>query len=566
LISKPFNFVVSSDNPVVPAIDQSPTKPTSDSWIVQSDETGDVIDVLAETIVNPSNLAPAQTSDSSFHSYYTTDYVPNIPVPPLLTTYRRLQNRLNDLSNLFEEIKKQYQDLMQNQSSGSQVHSYYQRCQNDLLLSEKSINIASVRDTLDKVRTLYMSAITIPSILQFSPHLTAYQLTLIESSIFRNIPCEALLSHSPRTPHKNIVASTDFFNYLTRFIEHTILLPQEAPCRAKIIRRWIKIATQLFDLNNYQSLKATVSALGTPPVQRLKKTWECISKKYMSRLELLSTLMSESDNYCRYREHMGLEKKKKHQQEQQHHVWTKPVVPFLGVFIHDVTYLQCAAKGNTNDTRFQDTLNHMEAFQRAPAYLQKPPSHYYTNHGNNGGNHASKKHIPNAITNALHLGPKSTVNDEDMDLDLKQQLITQYLLVRPWVSEKTIDALSNLREPKSILPVISTRLSSKPIPDQLLNEPLQVSPVTPISDENKKLLGFWPFRKSNDLNRSSNTPPEPSWSEDDEDEEDEDEEVTNMTLMNDNRKGHYEKMMESQPIQYESLHHPNTTTISLQSS
>jgi hypothetical protein len=143
------------------------------------------------------------------------------------------------------------------------------------------------------------------------------------------------------------------------------------------------------------------------------------------------------------------------------------------------------------------------------------------------------------------------------------------------VSEKTIDALSNLREPKSILPVITvnTRLSSKstirtPESNQLLNvEPLQVSPVTPISsDENKKLLGFWPFRKSNDLNRSSNTPPEPSWSEDDEDEEDEDEEVTNMTLIDDNRKEHYEVMIESQPIQYESLHHPNTTAISLQSS
>ncbi|KAI8886244.1 ras GEF, partial [Backusella circina FSU 941] len=507
-------------------------------------------DVLSETIVNSSNLVPAQTSDSSFHSYYTTDYVPNIPVPPLLTTYRRLQNRLNDLENFFEETKKQQQQLIQQQQSTDNQYHFYQQ----------------------QLRILYMSAMTIPSILQFSPHLIAYQLTLIESSIFRGIPCEALLSHSTRTPHKKIVASTDFFNYITRFIEHTILLPQEAPCRAKSISRWIKIATKLLALNNYQSLKAIVSALGTPPVQRLKKTWECIPKKHMSRLELLSTLMSESNNYRRYREHMGLEKKTKQQQlqVQQHHVWTKPVVPFLGVFIHDVTYLQCAANGNTKDTRFQDILNHMEAFQRAPEYPQRPPPHYYANHGsNNGGNFnhsGSKKHIPNAITNALHLGSsaknQSTINTaalmgdehhEETELELEQQLIIQYLLIRPWVSEKTIDALSNLREPK---PTTSpTSLATTTTVNGRFN-----------GDESKKLLGFWPFRRSSDLNRSSiNTPPEPSWSEDEEDEDEEDEEVTTMTLINNDRKRHYEKIIESQPIQYESIHHPDpTSTISLQ--
>ncbi|KAG1241652.1 hypothetical protein G6F68_016578 [Rhizopus microsporus] len=97
--------------------------------------------------------------------------------------------------------------------------------------------------------------------MEFPAGLLAYQLTLIESAIFRAIPREALLSHSARKPHVRVVASTDFFNFLTRTIEHSILLPQEACRRAEILNRWIKVASKLLTLSNYQTLKAVVSAL-----------------------------------------------------------------------------------------------------------------------------------------------------------------------------------------------------------------------------------------------------------------------------------------------------------------
>ena len=399
----------------------------SKSWVVQSDSNSkrDSIDVLLETVIDPSNLVPAQTNTGDSlaipNTSHSTAYVPNIPAPPLLATHRRLQQRLEDLQMDLEQCK---------QDEGG------------LLISERSYKVSCAKQTLEKVRTLYMSAMTIPSILQFPPHLIAYQLTLIESSIFRGIPRQALLSHTTRTPHRKIVASTDFFNFMTRSIEHSILLPQEASKRAEIILRWIKIATKLLALNNYQTLKAIVSALGTPPVQRLRRTWECIPKKRMGRLELLNSLMSETDNYRKYREHMGLEKKR---------LWSKPVVPFLGVFIHDMTYLYAAAKGNKCDCpRVQDVLNGVQLFQHAPEYPQVPPLSYT--------NLAAKKHL---FRPSLHFGSSSTKNTnrnttaalmgedqrQETEVELEQQLIMQYILMRPWVSEKTIDALSTLREP-----------------------------------------------------------------------------------------------------------------------
>ncbi|KAF1798761.1 ras guanine nucleotide exchange factor domain-containing protein [Mucor lusitanicus] len=529
----------------------------SQSWVVQSDDSSqrDSIDVLLETVVDPRNLVPAQTNTGDSISLPTLtattpqpNYVPNIPAPPLLATHRRLQQRLNELEADLESTSTETDGL--------------------LLRSERSHKVHCAKQTLEKVRTLYMSAMTIPSILQFPPQLIAYQLTLIESSIFRGIPPEALLSHSARTPHKKIVASTDFFNFITRSIEHSILLPQEASRRAEIIHRWIKIATKLLALNNYQTLKAVISALGTPPIQRLRRTWECIPKKRMGRLELLNTLMSESDNYRKYREHMGLERKR---------LWSKPVVPFLGVFIHDVTYLYAAAKGNQQDGRVQDVLGCIQLFQRAPEYPQQPPPSFVQ---------AQKKHLFRPmLSDALHFGSSSKKNSnrtttaalmgedqrQETEVELEQQLIIQYLLMRPWVSEKVIDALSNLREPpkpRSISSPTSSRYNSDSnvslsITTTMTNSstattPMTTSPSTATNnnssilgnassfmrfnssthqqqqpsedatdEDSKKSIvgGFWPFRKSTDMSRSSvNTEDPPSWHDDFDDDEDEDDE------------------------------------------
>jgi hypothetical protein len=563
------------------------------------------MDVLSETVVNPWNLVPAQTNTGDSlaipNSSHATDYVPNIPAPPLLATHRKLQHRLNELETALEQNKekKKQKSILDNNTHHQFHHPHHQQQQQlqqqhelDFLISEQTHSAASLRDVLNKVRTLYMSAMTIPSILQFPPHIIAYQLSLIESSIFRDIPVDALLSHSARTPHKKIAASTDFFNFITRSIEHSILLPQEPTKRAEIVNRWIKIGTKLLVLNNYQTLKAIVSALGTPPIQRLRRTWECIPKKRIGRLELLTTLMSETDNYRRYREHMCFERKR---------LWSKPVVPFLGVFIHDITYLYAAAKGNNGDARVQDVLTNMRLLQRAPGYPQRPPVSYLNTN-------KKKQHLFRSmtITNALHFGNSSKNNNnnrfntaglmgedrqEETELELEQQLIIQYLLMRPWVSEKTIDALSSLREPSKPRSVSSPTSSIYGRPSTI-NSPTSLTITTgvniyngnsnsssnsmnntsllgnassfmrfsnsnnnsgisfenengnlsPVNGEETKrsLGGFWPFRKSSELSRSSvntdnsNTPPGPSWSEEDEDDDEEDDESLSPPPSNNN--------------------------------
>jgi hypothetical protein len=547
--------------------------------ITPEDRGISTIRIVAEGHVDPTDLVPAQTNPgdslappSSFGDQ-PSDYVPNIPVPPLLTTFRHIQQKLTKVETKLGNLKLRKQQLLRDEpSSWSQssddedIHIYTNEESINEAIFEYTSLTAETKDTLNKVRTLYMSAATVPTVTQFPAHLIAYQLTLIESAIFAEIPPESLLTHSARKPHPRIVASTDFFNYTTRFIEHSILLQQEAAHRAEHIHLWVKVAAKCLALNNYQTLKAIVSALGTPPVQRLKRTWACIPKKSLSKLETLGQLMSESNNYGAYREHMGMinsagEDRSSIISIKPVHI-LKPTVPFLGTFIHDMTYLLAAVKSlndPTDDTRIQGILLFMQQFQSGPKYPEIPPSAYIK---------LSQKHSfrPASITNALHRTTSSKTRmsntmffsnshnsgideyDVDKEIEVQQQIITQYLLMRPWVSEKNIDELSFLREPPK-----QQRRGSSPghtrtrsgtgsgnYPSSVLSTTSSISQFStghvsmnttasgsgtdsrptsteesnnhvgeeqsPTTTEAKQRGGFWsftnPLRKSNDVNRS----------------------------------------------------------------
>lgn len=456
--------------------------------------------IVAEGEVDPDYLVPAQTNagDSlapASLSTMNTDHIPLIPAPPLLTTHRLLQQKLDELDEKVRTCRSKKQAIAQGQQLDTMTEESL-----DQMIAQYLRVMAELKVNLNSVRTIYMSAATIPTVLQFQAHVIAYQITLIEAAIFSAIPPHALLEHSSKSPHPRIVASTDFFNYITRCIEHSILLPQEASSRAQLIHYWIKVASRCFDVNNYQTLKAIISALNTPPVQRLKRTWAYIPKKSSTKLEALNELMSEANNYGAYREHMGMVSTtvvngKSVQLIRDEH-YSRPTVPFLGTFIHDITYLLAAFKSSgkaqppEEEPRIHEVLNTMRRFQTGPRYTPSLPASFLKS--------SQKHHFRPAISNALHRGASriqrisgfggsssnSTNNgigfesggnnsgssnnsstnlsiysssngggaaleedSEDGNLEEQQKMATQYILMRSWVNQNTVDELSHLREP-----------------------------------------------------------------------------------------------------------------------
>ncbi|GAA5803979.1 hypothetical protein HPULCUR_009464 [Helicostylum pulchrum] len=456
-----------------------------------NDNTESTVRIIAEGEVDPDYLVPAQTNagDSLAPSSSTmnNDHVPLIPAPPLLTTHRLLQAKLDDIEEKLRSCRARKQLIAQGDNSQLETMTVEEL---DQTIAQYLRVMSDLKVDLNTVRTIYMNAATIPTVLQFGAHVIAYQITLIEAAIFDAIPPLALLEHSSKRPHPRIVASTDFFNYITRCIEHAVLLPQEASSRAQLIHYWIKVASRCFDVNNYQTLKAIISALNTPPVQRLKRTWAYVPKKSSTKLDSLNELMSEANNYGLYREHMGMVSTtvvngKSVQLIRDEH-YSRPTVPFLGTFILDITYLLAAFKSSPNASKMQpqneprihEVITTLRRFQTGPRYTSSLPTSFLKS--------SQKHHFRPAISNALHrgasriqrisggnifsfdsgsnnsingntsssnlssVGEKGPDDDDDGTLEEQQKMATQYILMRSWVSQNTVDELSHLREPPQI--------------------------------------------------------------------------------------------------------------------
>ncbi|KAG9327614.1 hypothetical protein KVV02_003859 [Mortierella alpina] len=502
------------------------------------------ITVIPDGSVDPTNLVEAEriSGDNEDQldqkTYGPSDHIPLIPVTPLRTTHRTLVEKEKTCSAKLAETKQRLQErtiVSSSKSNRDQIDD-----EDDIQTVQDNVNkytsmISNVMATITKVRELLYRSASITSILEFPAYLVAYQLTLIESAIFLEIPPSALLTHSPKTPHRSITASTDFFNYLTRMIEYSVLFPPEASGRAQCMHYWVKVAVKLHELENFQTLKAVLSALGTPPVKRLKRTWGFVPRKSMHKLETLSELMSEGRNYGKYREMMsslnagtlllspamvspvhatstsapvpkldmlslnGVSTSLSNLGFRAKEAARRPMVPFLGTFIMDITYLLAAVKKSNNtappisaqipatsslrekpapasapsistqfapedDVRIQDLLMTLSAYQSGPKYSPHPPRSYIKaatkNHHHfrapslSSALHRTAKYRTSSVDRQIgaNITHQSSYDDEEDDVSGNgirptQQLILHYLLTRPWVPERMVDELSTIREP-----------------------------------------------------------------------------------------------------------------------
>jgi hypothetical protein len=175
------------------------------------------------------------------------------------------------------------------------------------------------------------------SILDFDPMELARQYTLIESKLFCAIQPEELLASewTKKTGSKavNVRAMSTLSTDLSNLIADSILKFEDQKKRAVVIKHWVKISMKCLELHNYDSLLAIVCALNSSVIQRMKKTWECVSAKTKARLEELNGIADFNRNYAVLRQRL------------QNHV--APCIPFVGMYLTDLTFVDV---GN-NSTR-----------------------------------------------------------------------------------------------------------------------------------------------------------------------------------------------------------------------
>jgi son of sevenless-like protein len=129
-------------------------------------------------------------------------------------------------------------------------------------------------------------------------------------------------------------------NDLTNFVSTTIVKQGDIKKRVSVIKYFVDVAEKCRHLNNFSSMTAIISALYSSPVHRLNKTWKLVPSQTMSTMNKLNDLMNSSRNFSEYREHLRF-------------IGDHPCVPFLGVFLSDLTF---TTNGNSDHLHGDSTL------------------------------------------------------------------------------------------------------------------------------------------------------------------------------------------------------------------
>lgn len=187
----------------------------------------------------------------------------------------------------------------------------------------------------------------------------ARHLTLIEFEVYSQLkPTEffgqawAKPKHHHRAP--NIRAMIERFNVITRWITTEIVSEERIRNRVKRYMKFIKIAQALRQMHNYHTLMAILGGLNEGPVYRLKFTKAEIPPKFQQAITELQNVMSAEGSYNAYRLELAAA--------------TPPCIPYLGVYLRDLTYFDEGGGGADGMINFKSKKNVYSVIQIIQKY------------------------------------------------------------------------------------------------------------------------------------------------------------------------------------------------------
>ncbi|CAG8528266.1 3951_t:CDS:10 [Paraglomus brasilianum] len=195
----------------------------------------------------------------------------------------------------------------------------------------------------------------------------ARQLTLIESKLYNKIrPVECLGKAWSREEGgeiaENIKAMIVNSNQITGWVAESILHQSEIKKRCNLIKHFVAVAEKCRILNNFNSLTAIISGLNSAPIHRLKRTWEMVNARTIQNLEALNKVMNSTKNFLDYRAQL--------------HSVNPPCVPFLGVYLTDLTFIEDGnpnvLKKNRNLINFSKRMKTAEVIREIQQYQAVP--------------------------------------------------------------------------------------------------------------------------------------------------------------------------------------------------
>ncbi|KAF8635804.1 hypothetical protein AX15_000011 [Amanita polypyramis BW_CC] len=166
-------------------------------------------------------------------------------------------------------------------------------------------------------------------LLDIEPLELARQLTIKESELYRKIkPVEYLQRAREQKSENmdNIATVMQTTNRIADWVAESILSKEDSRKRANIVKHLITVADRCRTLNNFSTMIAITSGLNTPPIRRLKRTWEQVNQRIMAQFAACEATIDSKGNFKEYRRVMQ--------------TVSPPCVPFIGVFLSTLQFTQ----------------------------------------------------------------------------------------------------------------------------------------------------------------------------------------------------------------------------------
>lgn len=175
-------------------------------------------------------------------------------------------------------------------------------------------------------------------VLEMTSESIAQQLCLYEFELFKDIELKDFLGGAwtkkdkyERCPH--LCEFLDHFNAVTNWVVSTIVNEPDVSKRAALIVKFIEVAEIMYKNLNFTGFFEFYSGISSACVSRLSKTIELIPD-FKRRMEPLDKAADPTKSYAAYRTQIAMNK-------------TKGYIPFIGVIIQDLTFIN---EGNPDNT------------------------------------------------------------------------------------------------------------------------------------------------------------------------------------------------------------------------
>lgn len=176
----------------------------------------------------------------------------------------------------------------------------------------------------------------------------AEQLTLISWQIFSRVRSSELLNqcwNKPKSHHlaPNVRQMIARFNDVSYWVTYMITAQEKVAVRARVMGKMIKLATLLFEMQNFDGLMGIIAGLQQSSNSRLKHTKSLLDDKMVEEFKKLNEMMQPQSSWKLYRDHL----------RSVH----PPAIPYMGVYLTDLTFIEDGNPDTRTDAAGRQLIN-----------------------------------------------------------------------------------------------------------------------------------------------------------------------------------------------------------------